>query len=184
MSGTGKDVGDPVYIAAQIVGFVAVGTFLLSYQLKQRKHIVFVNAVSSVLYVVQYALLGAFDGAVIDTISAVSTLAATRKENTRIKKYAGILIVAFDLTIFAAGMALYRNVFSLCSIAGAILQVSALWLSKERDIRLVSFLGAPCWLVFNLSSHAYGAALGSLLSMVSIASAIYRYDIAPTRERK
>ena len=172
-----------MYVAAQIVGFVAVGAFLLSYQLKRRKHIVLVNAVSSVLYVVQYALLGAFDGAVIDTISAVSTLAA-RKENAKIRKYAGLLMLLFALAIAAAGMALYRNVFSLCSIAGAILQVSALWFSKERNIRLVSFLGAPCWLVFNLSSHAYGAALGSFLSMVSIASAIWRYDLSPIVKRK
>ena len=168
-----------MYIVAQIIGFVAVSAFLLSYQLKHRKHIVLVNATSSVLYVLQYILLGAFDGAAIDTISAVSTLVAARKENTHIKKYAILIIVLFDLAIFAAGMALYRNTFSLCSIAGAILQVSALWLSRERNIRLVSLLGTPFWLVFNLSSHAYGAAFGSFLSMLSVASAIFRYDIHP-----
>lgn len=168
-----------MYIAAQIVGIVAVSTFLLSYQLKQRNHIVLVNGMSSVLYVLQYILLGAFEGAAIDTISAVSTFVAAKKEKKYIQTYAILLMVLFDLAIFAAGMALYRNVFSLCSIAGALLQVSALWLSRERNIRLVSFLGTPFWLVFNLTSHAYGAAVGSFLSMVSVASAIFRYDIYP-----
>lgn len=32
-------------------------------------------------------------------------------------------------------------------------------------------------LVYNLSSHAYGSAIGDILTMVSIGTAIYRYDI-------
>ena len=59
-----------MYIAAQIVGIIAVSTFLLSYQLKKRKNIIMMNATSSVLYVLQYILLGAFEGAALDIMSA------------------------------------------------------------------------------------------------------------------
>ena len=58
-----------MYIIAQIVGILAVATYLLSYQLKKRKHIILVNATSSFLYVLQYTLLGALEGAAIDILS-------------------------------------------------------------------------------------------------------------------
>jgi thiol:disulfide interchange protein len=62
---------------------------------------------------------------------------------------------------------------------GAILQTSAFWITSEKRIRQVSFLGAPFWLVYNFVSQAYGSAVGSLLSIVSIGLAICRYDIYP-----
>ena len=166
-----------MYIAAQIVGILAVVTFLLSYQLKKRKNIILVNATSSVLYVLQYIMLGAFEGAVLDVLSTLSTVAAHNKDKKPIKNHTKLALICMNALIFIAGMSLYENIFSLFPIAGAILQTSALWITKEKSIRLVSFFGAPCWLVYNLTSHAYGSALGSVLCMISIGIAIYRYDI-------
>lgn len=57
------------------------------------------------------------------------------------------------------------------------MHTSAFWISDEKLIRRVSFLGSPFWLIYNLVSCAYGSAIGDVLTMVSIAVAIYRYDI-------
>ncbi len=172
-----------MYIIAQIVGILAVATFLLSYQLKKRKNIILVNAISSFLYVLQYILLGAFEGAVVDILSAVSTIAAHNKDKKFIDKHTKIIVIFLNLLIFTAGLVLYKNIFSLFPIAGAILQTSAFWITSERRIRQVSFLGAPFWLVYNLVCQAYGSAIGSVLSMLSIGLAIYRYDIYPKRKK-
>ena len=171
-----------MYIAAQIVGIIAVSTFLLSYQLEKRKNIILVNAISSVLYVLQYIMLGAFEGAAIDILSTVSTVAANNKDKKFISRYTKVIVIIMNLAIFTAGMMLYKNIFSLCAIAGAIFQTSAFWITKEKTIRQVSFLGTPFWLIYNLVSGAFGPALGSFLSMVSIGLAIYRYDIYPNRK--
>ena len=53
-------------IIANIIGIAAVAMFVLSYQLKTRRGIIFFNAGSRVFYVLQYILLGAFEGAVLD----------------------------------------------------------------------------------------------------------------------
>lgn len=172
-----------IYIIAQIVGVFAVATFLLSYQLEKRKNIILVNSISSFLYVLQYILLGAFEGAVIDILSAVSSVTANNKDRKFIAKHTKIIVTVLNLSILGAGLVLYKNVFSLFPIAGAILQTSAFWITSEKRIRQVSFLGTPFWLVYNLVSQAYGSAAGSLLSMVSIGLAIYRYDIYPKRKK-
>ena len=72
---------------ALIVGLVAVSFFLLSYLQKKRANIVVFNLTSRVLYVVQYLLLGAFEGAVLDVIGAISAFLAQQNENAFIKKH-------------------------------------------------------------------------------------------------
>ncbi len=165
---------------AQVVGLLAVASFLLSYQQKRRKNIIFLNATSRVLYIIQYIMLGAFEGAVLDVLGTFSSIAAQNKERKFISRNIRGVVLALNLTIFVAGMLLYENVFSLFPIVGVILHTSAFWINDEKIIRRVSFLGSPFWLVYNLASHAYGSAVGDALTMLSIGIAIYRYDIKRT----
>lgn len=167
---------------AQIVGIFAVITFLLSYQQKKRKNIIAWNVTSRFLYIIQYILLGAFEGAVLDVLGMLSSVAAQKKENKIIKKHLFLFIIIINLIILAVGLSLYENIFSLFPIAGVILHTSAFWINEEKIIRRISFLGSPFWLVYNLSSFAYGSAIGDVLTMISIGTAIYRYDIR--KERK
>jgi len=162
---------------AQIIGVFAVITFLLSYQQKKRKNIIVWNSISRVLYILQYIILGAFEGAVLDILGTISSVVAQKKENKRIKKNLFFLVIGINLLILTAGLLLYENIFSLFPIAGVILHTSAFWITDEKIIRKVSFLGSPFWFVYNLANIAYGSALGDVLTMLSIGTAIYRYDI-------
>ena len=164
-------------LLAQIIGVFAVITFLLSYQQKKRKNIIVWNATSRILYILQYLILGAFEGVVLDILGTVSSVAAQKKDSKIIKKNLMFFIIGINLLILTAGLFLYENIFSLFPIVGVILHTSAFWITEEKIIRRVSFIGSPFWLVYNLASLAYGSAIGDILSMISIGTAIYRYDI-------
>ena len=155
---------------------MATTTYVLSYQQKTRRNIVLVNAMSNVFYVLQYILLGAFEGATLDVLSTVSSFAAHNKDKGFILKHTKLVIIIINLAMLISGLFLYKNIFSLFPVIGAILQTSALWITEERNIRIVSFLGGPFWLTYNVVSKAYGSAIGSILCLVSIGIAIYRYD--------
>ena len=163
--------------AAQIIGLLAVATFLLSYQQKKRKNIIFLNATSRVLYIIQYIMLGAFEGAALDIMGTFSSVAAQNKDKGFIRKHVKAVFILINAVIFLLGILLYKNIFSLFPVIGVFLHTSAFWISDEKTIRRVSFLGSPFWLIYNLASCAYGSAVGDLLTMVSIGIAIYRYDI-------
>lgn len=165
-------------IISQIIGLTAVALFLLSYQLKKRKQIVFVTCISNVLYVVQYVLLGAFSGAVMDLLSAVGSFLAGRKHSVNFAKHTRLIAFANLALIAAAGIAiavLRNDYIELLPVAGAIFQTGGLWCEKEQNIRKFGLIGAPFWLVYNLISQAYGAALGSMLVVGSAVIAIVRY---------
>ena len=167
------------------VGISATALFLLSYQQKSRRSIILFNAVSRMLYVLQYCLLGAFSGAALDVLGAViSVIAERRTRGGFVYRHRRALLVSLDLAIVFVGLLLYENLFSLLPILGVLLHTGAFWIENERIIRRVSLLGSPFWLIYNLSCLAYGSAIGDLLSMVSILLAMYRYRKAETEVRK
>ncbi len=165
-----------------IVGLAAVILYLLGYQQKKRAHIIALNATSRILYIVQYILLHAFEGAVLDVAGIISSFLAQKKNLPFIKKHAKWFFIAVNLLIIAMGLLLYKNIFSLFPIIGVLFHTSAFWLDDEKRIRQVSFLGCPFWLAYNFLSGAYGSCVGDILSMVSLGIAMVRYDIIPGKK--
>ena len=165
-------------ILAQVIGFLAVGLYLLSYQLKKRTHIVWVTFVSNVFYVLQYFLLGAFSGAAMDILSTVASFFAGRKNAPSMKKYANLLSVLTTLSIAVIGLCLawiQRDWFELLPVAGAVFSTVGLWCDDEQKLRKFGLCSAPFWLVYNFASQAYGASLGSLFAIISIVVSLIRY---------
>ena len=159
------------------IGFLAAALFIFSYQVKKRRGIILVNATSRVLYVVQYILLGAVAGAVLDVTAFFVSLWCARREHGLTAKHPTLAMIVSNLVVVGVGLLSYQNIYSLIAILGVVFETSALWLKQEKHIRLLSLLGAPCWLVYNLVFSAYGSMLGNVITIVSIASAIVRYDV-------
>ncbi len=162
---------------ANIVGLLAVALFVLSYQCKSRGHIIALNAASRVLYVLQYLLLGAYEGAVLDTVAFFISLLCGGRNKGFVKNHLPLVILCSNTLIVAAGVLTYQNIFSVLAIVGVLLETLALWLQKERSIRIVSLFAAPCWLAYNLIKFAFGSAVGNVITLISLAVAIVRYDV-------
>ena len=164
-------------LLATIVGLLAVALFVFSYQLKRRRPLIFCNAASRLLYVIQYLLLGAFDGAILDSAAFFISLLCGEREKGLVKKHFWLLFTLSNAVILGLGVLTYKNVISLFAILGVFFELLALWLKKEKNIRILSIIAAPCWLVYNLLSGAYGSAVGNVITIVSILVAILRHDI-------
>lgn len=165
-------------IASQIIGLFAVALYLLSYQLKKRSQIVWVTCISNALYVTQYILLGAFSGAVMDFMSTVSSFFAAKKNDVPFAKYKRPLAAVNIIVIGAVGIAfafIQRDAIQLLAVAGALLQTGGLWCDDEQTIRKFGLCSAPLWLCYNYISQAYGAALGSVIAIVSVVISLIRY---------
>lgn len=165
-------------IIPQMIGLLAVITFLLSYQQKKRNHIIRFNVVSRCLYILQYILLGAFSGAVLDVLGAISSVVAEKKHTEFIKKHTKAILIFINGCIVFAGVliaVINKSWIDLFSLTGVLLHTSAFWINHEKIIRCVSLVGSPFWFVYNLLSHAYGSAIGDVLTMCSILIAMIRY---------
>lgn len=162
---------------ALIIGLTATTFFLLGYLMKSRKRIILFNVTSRVLYILQYVLLGAFEGAALDIAGAAATVFAQKKDLPFIKKHLKLVFAAVNIIIIITGLLLYKNIYSLLPIMGVMLHTGAFWLDDEKYVRRVSLIGSPFWLVYNFVSGAYGSCVGDTLSIIFLISSIYRYDI-------
>lgn len=165
-------------IVSQIIGIMAVALYLLSFQLKRRSQIVWCTCLSNALYVLQYLLLGAFSGAVMDFLSTVSSFLAGKKNAPWFRRHMKLIAVMNFGLIAVVGIVLavvQKDPVELLPIAGALLQTGGLWFDNEQTIRKFGLGSAPFWLVYNFISQAYGAALGSVLAICSSVIAMVRY---------
>lgn len=114
-------------------------------------------------------------------MGALSSVLAGKKDSGFIKKHRKAFFIIANILIIAAGIALYRNIFSILPIIGVLLHTGAFWIDEEKTIRRISFAGSPFWLVYNFASHAYGSCIGDILSMISLAVSMIKYDITPKK---
>ena len=163
--------------AALITGLAAVFFILLSYQFPKRKAIIACNVVSRVLYILQYLLLFAFEGAAMDISAIPSSVLAARKHTPYVEKHKWGILAGVNMFILGIGILVWQDWLSWVPVVGVLLETNALWLSRERHIRLFSLASLPFWLFYNLRCGAYGAALGNVLAAMSIVTAMARYDI-------
>ena len=168
--------------AAFIAGILGVALIVLSYLQKKRKYIILLSIVARVLFVLQYILLGAFEGAVLDCAGVAASMLAQRKSSPLMKKHQRFFFMLSGAMVIVIGLIPYRSPVSLLPIAGVLLHTGALWLDEEKWIRRVSLLGSPFWLAYNIISRAYGACVGDILSVASIVTAMIRYDRYPSND--
>lgn len=164
-------------IAAIIVGFLAMFMLVLSYQQKTRKWILICNITARSLFILQYILLFAFEGMALDLVGIVGSVLAQWKEKPFIQKHQKLVVIGVNALIVAVGLAMYRNLFSLLPLIAVLLQIDALWCSKEKYVRLLSLIAVPWWLVYNVYCSAYGSVAGDLMSLISLLIAMFRYDL-------
>ena len=159
----------------QAIGILAVALFLISYQQKKRQSIILFNSASRALYVLQYLLLGAFEGAVLDILGMLSAILAGKKHTPFFRRHEIWIVILLDALMVLVSILLYKNIFSLVVLVGILLHSTALWINNEKRIRITSILGSPFWLTYNLASHAFGSAIGDVLTMGSILIAMIKY---------
>ena len=161
-------------IIANILGIAAVVFFVLSYQFKKNSNIILCNALSRVLYVSQYFLLGAYEGALLDITAFLISVFCYLQSRKNTRKNLVVLIVLSNLMIVAVGLISYRNIFSILPILGVVFETQALYLKSVNKILLMSLFGAPFWLIYNMLNGAYGSMVGNIITLVSIVTALVR----------
>lgn len=162
---------------ALVAGLCAVFFFLLSFQFPNRKAIIACNITSRALYIAQYLLLFAFEGAAMDLAAVPSSVMAARKHTPFVEKHRLAILAAVNVFVVGVGALVSQSWLSWVPVVGVLLETNALWMTRETHIRILSLGALPFWLFYNLSCGAYGAALGNVLAMGSIVTAMVRYDV-------
>ncbi len=159
---------------AQIIGVFALVSAVIAFQQKTHKNILIFQFTSDILFVLHFALLDAYTGAILNGIAALRGLVFVNRG----KKWADN-ILWFWLFCFASvvsGIFTWSGMLSLLPVLGMILTTVAFWIKDPKLVRRVAFPSSPLWLVYNLANRAYGGVITEIINMISIIIAMIRLD--------
>ncbi len=160
-------------------GVVGLALCVLSFQFKKHKGIMIVKTCSELCFAVQYILLGAWTGALLDGVSILrNSLFAWNVEK---KRSTLPVIIAFGMLVIVLGISSWAGPISILPVAAKLISTVSYGMKKERILRLIALPSCILWVIYNLTIGGFEAAISDTLTFASILVAIYKFDIKKPR---
>lgn len=171
-------------IIAQIIGIIAMGFNILSYQGKKQKTVIVVQLIGAILFATNYLMLGATIGGILNLIAAVRAVVFYFRD----KFHAGhilwfisfiasfVIVYILNFTILGKEPSFINLMLELLPVIGMIALTVGFRLKNASDIRKCGLISAPSWLIYNIAVMSWGAIICEVLTLISIVLGILRHD--------
>lgn len=150
-----KDINIP----AQIVMLLAFIVMISSFWCKKRESILKLQILSSVLFVTQYILLGAWTGAFMNFISIGRAYAFGKKNehnpNSKIKWGSNWMLFGFVVAFIVASIATWDGINSIMALMATLVYTFAMWADKPQYIRFGANIASVFWVTYNFFVRGY-----------------------------
>ena len=176
---------DPIEIIAQAIGIVAMLFVTLSYQSKQQKTIFALQLIGSILFVINFLMIGAIVGGLMNIIAIVRALVFLFKDKLKadrlpwligfVASYIAVYVLMF--TLFGKELTVYNLLIQLLPVIGMTACQIGIHLGHARTIRYLGYISSPSWLIYNIITFSIGAIICESINLISITVGILRFDI-------
>ena len=175
---------DTMQIIAQAVGILAMGFMIFSYQMKTHRAVLIFQLVGAVLFAINFWLLGATMGCIMNSISAIRAVIFLNAAKLRANHpgwLAGFLVTYLDsyvlsFTVLGTKPTPLNLIMELLPVIGMIAATLSFRLANAGAIRKFGLISSPCWLIYNIYTFSLGAIICEVLSLSSIIIGIRRLD--------
>ncbi len=176
---------DKIEIIAQGVGILGMIANFLSFQQKEQKRVVAFQFFSALLFGINYLMLGAYMGALLNAIGVIRAIVFVNREKLKAEHPAWLIffILAFSssyplvFTVFGKEPILKNFIIELLPVIAMILATISYRFTKAKDIRRFGLFSSPMWLTYNIFCFSIGAILSEILNLISIIVGIIRFDL-------
>ena len=181
-------------IFVQALGFVGIGLNIVAVQFNKYGTIILFKTLGSLLFVVQYFLLGAYTGMVMDLIGSfrniIFSLNVKNKRSNKvpvvvfscITAVAGILTIALTWDVskirwtdnlkFATVLMI---IISFLSIVAKLISTISYSIADPHKMRMLNIPSSACWLVYNFVAFTLAGTLNEIMTLSSVLIAEYRF---------
>lgn len=181
-------------VFVQFLGYVAIACNLISVQFNKYGKIILFKTLGSLLFALQYFLLGAYTGMVMDLIgSARNIIFGLNVKNKRSNKPFVIIFSALTLVLGVLTIVMTWDVskiiwtsdvqiattlmviVSIISIVAKLLTTVAYSFNNPHLIRMINLPSCSCWIVYNLVVFSTAGVVNEIMSISSIVIAELRF---------
>lgn len=172
------------YIIAQAVGLLAMAFNILSYQQRTRERAIAFQLCGGGLFAVNFLLLGATTGAILNVLAVVRAIVFLKRDTFRANHPAWLVgfIAAYGASYVATFALLGKDptaanlIVEFLPVIGMTATTLSFRLTDAKAIRCYGLISSPSWLIYNVCCFSVGAIVCEVLSLFSIVIGIFRLD--------
>ena len=177
-------------IFVQALGFIAIGMNLISVQFNTHGKIMLFKTLGSLLFALQYLLLGAFAGMAMDLIGTIRNIVFTNnvKKGRSNKFYIilfSIITLVFGVTAIAltwettlktlsrwstnvGTITLLAVMISILSITAKLITTISYGFKSPHVIRMTNIPSSACWIIYNVMVFSIAGIVSDVITVASI----------------
>lgn len=160
------------FYLAQLIGLLGLIILLFSFQKNTRKDLLKYQIISSSFFSIQYLILGALSGFVMNITMCIRNLIFSKYENVP-KKYITIVVIIMIMLSLLS----YNGPISLLPCLGSIMYTISLAKSNLKITRCVNILTCILYAIYDIKVLAIAGLISTTIELLSTLFAIYRYDL-------
>lgn len=159
----------------QIIGLLATGCVLWSFQQKQRSHILLWLILGQILFALHFGWLGAFTASAANIIAIVRGIVFYFKPS-RLWAKLTIWPYLFIGLIGISGYLTWQGWQSALVLGAMAIETTGLWSNQPRTIRRVMLGIRPIYFTYSLLVGSYAGMLADVIFSISIIIGMMRFD--------
>lgn len=175
-------------IIAQGIGILAMAMNCLSYQQKKNSTLILFQLVGSSLFAVNYFLLGALSGAMLNFVSICRAIVFLKGDRFNARHPAWLILFsslslgsyALVFTVFAKPFTLQNAIIELLPVLAMIICTVSYRYASAKMVRRFGFVCSPLWLTYNIVNFAIGAIACEVVNLFSLVIGTLRHDLKKT----
>ena len=161
----------------------------LSYQCKNAVGILIFQLLGSVLFAVNFFMLGAVVGGLLNVIAVFRAIVYSNKENFRAESkvwiylFISLYVLSYILTftLFGTPFTLKTAILELLPVIAMTATTLGFYVNNAAFIRKMGLICCPGWLIYNIFNLAVGAIICEAVSICSVIIGIIRLDIKKSK---
>lgn len=165
-------------IIAQVIGIVAAAISIGSFQFKNNKILFSLRAIASILFALNFFLIGAITAAILNAINILCMVLMLYGENHRYI----IIPISLCLMYTAAVVFTYEGILSILLLIAQLAFAISMWTADGLKIRIAQlFIASPIWLINNFVVFSIGGIITEVFAIVSVIVSIVRFGFKGLR---
>lgn len=174
----------PIEIIAQVIGILAMLFNIISYQGKKQKTVIALQLCGATLFAVNFLLLGAPVGGILNIIAAFRALVFYFKDKFKADKIAWfmgfiasyITVYVLNFTVFGKEPTALNLIIEVLPVIGMLALNIGYRLKDSAKIRRYGLISSPAWLIYNIVAGSWGAIICESFTLISIFVGMLRHD--------
>lgn len=160
------------FVLSQLLISVAIVSDIISFQFKEKRHILSCLIVSCTMISLHFLCLGHHTAALLGLVVACRFIVCIFTSKLRVMLF--FIGISLLVTYFS-----YQGFLSILGCTGAIFGTIASFSKEDKRLRQIMMIGTSCWLVHNYLAGSPGAVIMEILFLSSNLVGYYRYYIRP-----